>query len=61
MQLSKPETYKGGNLVFETEPMERAIGTIVIFPSYVRHQVTRVTEGTRYSLVQWFKGTINEK
>lgn len=61
VQLSKPETYKGGNLVFEVEPMERAIGTIIIFPSHVRHQVTRVTEGTRYSLVQWFKGTMNEK
>lgn len=61
VQLSDPSTYKGGNLVFEVDPLERAQGTVIIFPSNVRHQVTRVTEGTRYSLVQWFIGEINEK
>ena len=61
VQLSDPEEYEGGNLVFEVDPVERAQGTIVIFPSNVRHQVTRVTKGVRYSLVQWFKGVVNEK
>ncbi len=61
VQLSNPKDYKGGNLVFKVDPMERAQGTVVIFPSNVRHQVTRVTKGTRYSLVQWFKGEVNEK
>ena len=56
VQLSDPKDYKGGNLVFKVDPMERAQGTVVIFPSNIRHQVTRVTAGTRYSLVQWFKG-----
>jgi len=56
VQLSDPDKYEGGNLVFEVDPVERAMGTIVIFPSNVRHQVTRITKGTRYSLVQWFKG-----
>ena len=42
--------------MFEVDPVERAMGTIIIFPSNVRHQVTRITKGTRYSLVQWFKG-----
>ena len=56
VQLSDPKDYKGGNLVFKVDAMERAQGTVVVFPSNIRHQVTRVTAGTRYSLVQWFKG-----
>ena len=31
-------------------------GTIIIFPSMLQHRVTPVTNGTRYSLVQWFSG-----
>jgi len=31
-------------------------GTIIVFPSFLEHQVTPVTKGTRYSLVQWYSG-----
>lgn len=31
-------------------------GTLIVFPSYVRHRVLPVTEGIRYSLVGWVKG-----
>ena len=31
-------------------------GTIVFFPSWLAHKVHPVTEGTRYSLVTWFRG-----
>ena len=31
-------------------------GTIIVFPSMLPHRVTPVTEGVRYSLVQWFSG-----
>ena len=31
-------------------------GTIVFFPSWMLHKVHPVTEGTRYSLVTWFRG-----
>ena len=31
-------------------------GTIIVFPSFVEHQVAPVTKGVRYSLVTWFTG-----
>ena len=31
-------------------------GTIIVFPSHMWHQVKKVTQGTRYSLVTWFRG-----
>ena len=57
VQLSNPSSYEGGELIFDnTEPMEDAQGTIIIFPSNLYHRVNPVLSGTRYSLVQWFKG-----
>ena len=34
----------------------RELGTLIIFPSFLWHQVTPVTEGTRQSLVNWSIG-----
>ena len=31
-------------------------GTIIVFPSFIRHRVNPVTKGIRYSLVNWFEG-----
>ena len=31
-------------------------GSVIVFPSVLRHRVTPVTKGTRYSLVAWFIG-----
>ena len=31
-------------------------GSLIVFPSFVHHQVTPVTRGTRVSLVSWFHG-----
>ena len=31
-------------------------GTIIVFPSFMDHQVAPVTKGVRYSLVTWFTG-----
>lgn len=59
LQLSDPDTYEGGELEFLQfrRPDEfRERGSIIVFPSYVRHRVTPVTEGTRYSLVSWIEG-----
>lgn len=61
IQLSDPSTYDGGNLLLtanQIPPPEdiRAQGTITYFPSFMQHQVTPVTRGTRYSLVAWFEG-----
>ena len=62
VQLSKSSDYEGGDLMFRGqniwsyESVERKQGTVIIFPSYVYHEVTPITKGKRYSLVQWFKG-----
>jgi len=32
-------------------------GSVIVFPSFINHRVTPVTEGTRYSLVSWFIGS----
>ena len=60
-------SYKGGNLKFDFGPHShgkryhecveiRPQGSVIVFPSYIYHQVTPVTEGTRYSLVMWTLG-----
>ena len=64
VNLSKPEDYEGGNLKFDYGPHTprdqkrfhecaeiRPQGSIIVFPSFMYHQVTPVTKGTRYSLV----------
>ena len=59
-QISDPTDYKGGFLQFQhahkSTAVESSQGTVIIFPSNLYHEVTPITEGTRYSLVQWFKG-----
>ena len=62
IQLSDPADYKGGDLTFEhvaaypnAEEM-RQQGTVIFFPSFVRHAAQPVTEGKRYSIAAWFDG-----
>jgi PKHD-type hydroxylase len=55
--LSDPSEFEGGEFQFiggETIEMKR--GTVLAFPSFVRHQVTPVTSGKRYSAVCWING-----
>jgi len=65
VQLSDPETYKGGDLFIRhfwgktNLPIDKQLksrGTVIVFPSILLHSVTRLTGGTRYSLVQWYSG-----
>jgi len=61
VQLSDPSDYEGGDFLFdETENPNSEIakpkGTILVFPSYLKHTVTPVTKGVRKSLVAWFCG-----
>ena len=51
--------YEGGD--FEMRDLKNKIprleeGSIIVFPSFIEHRVTPVTEGIRYSLVSWFVG-----
>jgi PKHD-type hydroxylase len=60
VQLADPSEYEGGNLQVMTTGMpvnvRKQRGLIAAFPSYVLHQVTPVTQGSRQSLVAWVSG-----
>ena len=60
VQLTDPSEYEGGNLQVMTssEPknVRKQRGLIAVFPSYIVHQVTPVTQGSRQSLVAWISG-----
>jgi PKHD-type hydroxylase len=59
VQLSDDGEYAGGDLDLcacpQLDPRRRR-GTIIVFPSFLAHQVTPVTRGTRCSLVAWAHG-----
>ena len=62
LQLSDTEDYEGGDFQFMKyiNPPEkvqiRKVGTVLIFPSFLQHRVTKVTKGSRYSVVGWYEG-----
>ena len=60
IQLTDPKKYKGGELyLYEDDKgtiMDKMQGTLVMFPSYVLHEVMPVTKGIRNSLVTWVTG-----
>lgn len=59
VQLTDPAEYEGCDLILRTggaEKMTRKQGSVVVFPSYVLHEVTPITQGTRHSLVAWLGG-----
>jgi len=61
IQLTDPEEYEGGELYLydggeEKSLMKKEQGTLILFPSYVLHEVMPVTKGERNSLVTWVTG-----
>lgn len=61
IQLSDPESYVGGDLVFrDADNIDlthvREQGSIIIFPSMLYHRITPVKKGHRYSIVGWATG-----
>ena len=55
--LNDPSEFTGGDLIIEGDKIEmKERGAMVVFPSYVFHEVTKVTRGTRLSLVSWIDG-----
>jgi len=61
IQLTNPDEYEGGELLlYDGEEhgtlMDKTQGTLIMFPSYILHEVTPVTKGTRNSLVTWVTG-----
>ena len=67
LQLTDKKNYTGGDFQFkwmhpakgteiQTVKDSKEIGTIIVFPSFVYHQVTPITKGKRESLVNWSLG-----
>jgi PKHD-type hydroxylase len=62
IQLTNPEEYEGGELKLydgdddKANIMDKTQGTLIIFPSYVLHEVMPVNKGERNSLVTWVTG-----
>lgn len=63
LQLSDSNEYTGGDLEFtdidstpELRENIRKKGTVIVFPSFLQHRVTEVTEGQRHALVGWREG-----
>ena len=65
LNLTDPNSYEGGDLMFDlgknegdisTATEARNQGTIIVFPSFLYHCVSPVTKGIRYSLVNWSLG-----
>jgi len=60
IQLTDPKEYEGGEFfLYEDEKgteMKKEQGTLVLFPSYILHEVKPITKGERNSLVAWVTG-----
>jgi len=69
LQLTDKTQYEGGDFQFMwienqkkdlldviTADEAKDIGTIIIFPSFIHHQVLPITQGKRESLVNWSVG-----
>ena len=62
--LNDPSEFDGGVLEIESfdgtqiYTNEMKCGSVVVFPSCLKHRVTPVTKGTRYSAVGWASGPL---
>lgn len=61
IQLSDPSSYKGGGFYFHevespSSELAKQQGSVLVFPSYLTHAVSTVTEGVRHSIVSWVWG-----
>ena len=51
VQLSDDKEYTGGDLIVENKPQSRSIGSCISIRSNQIHEVTKITAGTRMTLV----------
>jgi len=57
LMLSDPDDYEGGLLeIQDTEIPKLKQGTLIVFPSFMKHRVTNVTKGNRFTAVAWAVG-----
>ena len=62
--MTHPNLYKGGNtLVYDNNKvikLSKEQGDGIIFPSSMDHELTKITEGERFSFVVMFKQTLDK-
>jgi PKHD-type hydroxylase len=61
LQLSDSDDYDGGDLILENSEGKQFVaprqkGSVIVFPAFLKHKVTPVTKGVRYSAVAWMRG-----
>lgn len=63
IQITDPSLYEGGDFIIEKESdgFETIVdikprGSVIVFPSIIKHGVTPVTKGVRHSIVSWIMG-----
>ena len=60
IQLTDSNEYEGGELVLHDSEkptiMDKEQGSLIVFPSYILHEVKPITKGERNSLVCWVTG-----
>ena len=60
--LNDSSEFKGGEFWFSIEEDRKVCeelnskGSLVVFPSFIRHKIAPITKGTRYSMVTWNNG-----
>jgi predicted 2-oxoglutarate/Fe(II)-dependent dioxygenase YbiX len=47
LQLSDESEYDGGTLIIEKQEQSKKKGTVIIFKSSLKHEVTEITNGSR--------------
>jgi len=55
IQLSNSQDYEGGDFIVDNITAKRAQGNCICFDSNLIHEVTKITNGNRYSLVLWLE------
>lgn len=56
LQLTEESEYEGGDLVIGNTYMSRRKNTVILFPSFYPHHVTKVIQGKRWVLITWAWG-----
>lgn len=62
--LTSPDTYKGGELIIEGASHQQSFrlesGSAIAYPSSTLHQVTPITEGSRWAIVGWVQSWVRD-
>lgn len=56
--LTPRDEYEGGELILKPNfpALPQTLGSAVVFPSYIPHQIKPVTKGVRHTMVTWVIG-----